>query len=155
MQQILTTLLVARFGIGYSARVSWRRAIAIVPIVVLASRGLCSDINWAGEYANENLLNGKAAFQLSIEQSGNAIEISFNAAHADGHGAAPDGGGQAKVTGKNTLEFKWEDSFSNSGTGTIRLAGKDIIVSMQTTRVEEPRCLVFYGENMRLKRVKQ
>jgi hypothetical protein len=111
-------------------------------------------VNWVGEYANENFLNGKAAFHLSIEQSGNAIEVSFNAAYADAHGAAPDGGGQAKVTGKSTLEFQWEDSFNNSGTGTIRLAGKDIIVSMKTTRVVDPRCLVFYGENTRLKRVK-
>lgn len=149
----LTTLLVARFAIGYSARVRWTRAIAIVPIVVLASRGLCSDNNWAGEYANENFLSGKAAFQLSIEQSGNVIEVSYNAAYADAHGAAPDGGGRAKITGKNTLEFKWQDSFKNSGTGTIRLTGKDIIVSMQTTRVEDSRCLVFYGDNMRLKRV--
>jgi hypothetical protein len=134
--------------------VKWSRAIAIVPIVALAARGLCSDNNWAGEYANENLLNGKAAFQLNIEQSGNVIEVSFNAAYTDAHGAAPDGRGEAKITGKNTLEFNWEDSFKNSGTGTIRLAGKEIIVSMQTTRVEDSRCLPFYGDNMRLKRVK-
>jgi hypothetical protein len=151
----LTTLLVARFAIGYSAHVKCSRAIAIVSIVLLASRGFCSDINWAGEYANENLLDGKAAFQLSIEQSGNAIEVSFNAAYADGHGAAPDGGGSAKITGKSTLEFKWEDSFNNAGTGTISLAGKNIIVSMKATRVEEPRCLAFYGDHMRLKRVKK
>ena len=147
-------LLGAHLGIGYSARVRWSRAIVIVPIVVLASRGLCSDNDWAGEYGNENLLDGKAAFQLNIEQSGNVIEVSFNAAYADAHGAAPDGGGRAKITGKNTLEFNWEDSFKNSGTGTIRLAGKEIIVSMQTTRVEDSRCLPFYGDNMRLKRVK-
>jgi hypothetical protein len=150
----LTTLLVARFAIGYSARVRWTRAIAIVPIVVLASRGLCSDNNWACEYANENFLSGKAAFQLSIEQSGNVIEVSFNAAYADAHGAAPDGGGQAKITGKNTLEFKWEDSFSNSGTGTIVRTGDGIKVSMKTTRVEDSRCLAFYSDNMRLKRMK-
>ena len=66
----------------------------------------------------------------------------------------PDGEGQARITGKNTLAFKWEDSFKNSGTGTIRGAGRDIVVSMKTTRVVDSRCLVFYGENMRLKRVK-
>ena len=130
------------------------RAIGIVSILALASQALCSDADWVGRYANENLLDGKAAFQLSIDQSGNAIEVSFNAAYADGHGAAPDGGGEAKITGSNALEFKWEDSFNNSGTGKIRRAGKDILVSMQPTRVEEPRCLFFYGANMRLKRVK-
>jgi hypothetical protein len=129
------------------------RFIGVLSILALASQALCSHTDWAGQYANENLLDGKAAFELSIEQSRNAIDVSFNAAYADGHGAAPDGGGEAKISGSNTLEFKWEDSFNNSGTGKITRAGKSIIVSMKATRVEEPRCLAFYGDNMRLKRV--
>ena len=111
--------------------------------------------NWAGEYADKNLLDGQAVFQMSIEQSGNAIQVSFDTAYVDAHGAAPDGEGQAKITGKNMLEFNWEDSFYNSGTGTITRAGSGVKVSMKTTRVAEPRCLAFYGENMRLKRVKK
>jgi hypothetical protein len=65
-----------------------------------------------------------------------------------------DGQGPAKIIGKNMLQFTWEDSFANSGTGTIARAGDRISVSMKTTRVADPRCLTFYGENMRLKRVK-
>jgi hypothetical protein len=110
--------------------------------------------NWAGEYATKISLNSEAVFELSIEQSGNAVQVSFNAAYADAHGAAPDGEGQAKITGKNKLAFNWEDSFQNSGTGTITRAGDGIVVSMKTTHVVESRCLVFYGQNMRLKRVK-
>jgi hypothetical protein len=110
--------------------------------------------NWAGEYADKNFLNRQAAFQMSIEQSGNAIQVSFDAAYADAHGAAPDGQGSANISGKNTLQFTWEDSFMNSGTGTIMRAGKDIIVSMNTNKVVDSRCLVFYGQNMRLKPVK-
>lgn len=91
---------------------------------------------------------------MSIEQSGNAIQVSFDAAYVDAHGAEPDGQGQAKIIGKNTLEFNWEDSFNNSGTGRITRAGEDIIVSMKTARVVDSRCLVFYGQKMRLKRVK-
>ncbi len=90
---------------------------------------------------------------MSIEQSGNTIQVSFDAVYSDGHGAAPEGQGPAKIKGKNTLEFKWEDSFMNSGTGTITRAGEDVIVSMKTTRVVESRCLAFYGQNMRLKRI--
>lgn len=115
---------------------------------------LSAEPNWTGEYASKNFLNGQAVFELSIQQSGNAVQISFDAAYADAHGAAPDGDGQAKVAGKNKLAFNWEDSFQNSGTGTIARAGDGIVVSMKTTHVEEPRCLPFYGENMRLKRVK-
>jgi hypothetical protein len=29
--------------------------------------------NWAGDYADKNLLDGQAVFQMSIEQSRNAI----------------------------------------------------------------------------------
>jgi hypothetical protein len=111
--------------------------------------------NWAGDYANNNFLNGQAAFQMSIEQSANAIKVSFDAAYTDAHGAAPDGGGQAKITGKNPLEFNWEDSFQNPGTGTIKRSGNGITVSMKPTRVVDSRCLVFYGDKMRLKRVKK
>jgi len=110
--------------------------------------------NWTGEYANKNFLNGEAVFQFSIEQSANAIKIAFDAAYNDAHGAVPDGEGQARITGKNTLEFKWEDSFENSGTGTFMRIGDGINVSMKTTRVVDSRCLAFYGQNMRLKRMK-
>jgi hypothetical protein len=108
--------------------------------------------NWAGEYVDKKFLNGRAVFQLSIEQSGGAMQVTFDAAYADGHGAAPEGQGPAKVSG-NTLQFRFEDSFSNSGTGTITRAGDDIILSMRTTHVADPRCLAFYGQNMRLKRI--
>src|SRR6516165_2568687 len=111
--------------------------------------------NWTGEYANKKFLNGEAVLQFSIELSANAIKIAFDAAYNDAHGAAPDGEGQATITGKNTLEFKWEDSFKNSGTGTIMRTGGGIIVSMKTMRVVDSRCLAFYGQKMRLKRVEK
>ena len=120
-----------------------------------ASNASSAEPNWAGEYADNKFLNGQAAFQLSIEQLGNAIHVSFDAAYSDAHGAAPDGEGSAKVTSKNTLEFRWEDSFNNSGTGTITRAREGVKVSMKTTRVVDSRCLVFYGQDMRLKRVKK
>jgi hypothetical protein len=107
---------------------------------------------WAGEYADKRFLGGSAVFQLSIEQSGSTLKVSFDAVYNDGHGAAPEADGPAKVSG-NTLTFKFEDSFKNSGTGTIIRAGNDIIVSINPTHVKEPRCLAFYGKNMRLKRV--
>ncbi len=108
--------------------------------------------SWAGEYRAEKFLNGRAVFQLTIEESGSAMQVTFDGAYVDGHGAAPEGQGPAKVSG-STLQFKFEDSFSNSGTGTIKRAGDDVILFMKTTRIKEARCLVFYQQNMRLKRV--
>ena len=108
--------------------------------------------NWASQYTDKKFLGGRAVFQLSIEQSGSAMQVSFDAAWADGHGAAPAAEGPASVSG-NTLTFKFEDTFKNSGTGTITRAGEDIIVSIKPTHVADPRCLAFYGQNMRLKRI--
>lgn len=119
-----------------------------------ASNTSSAEPNWAGEYADKKFLDGQAIFQMSIEQSGNAIQVSFDAAYNDAHGAAPDGQGPGRITTKDALKFKWKDSFKNSGTGRIIRAGEDIIVSMKTTRVVDSRCLPFYGQKMRLKRVK-
>jgi len=122
--------------------------------LILAAQ-LClagASVNWAGQYADKKFLGGRAVFQLTIEQSGSATQVSFDAAWADGHGAAPEAEGPARVSG-NTLTFKFEDTFKNSGTGTITRAGEDIIVSINSTHVADPRCLAFYGKNMRLKRV--
>ena len=107
---------------------------------------------WAGEYRAEKFLNGRAVFQLSIEQSGGAMQVTFDGAYTDAHGAAPEGQGAAKVSG-NTLQFKFEDSFGNTGTGTITRTSDGIIASMKTTHVADARCLAFYGQNMHLKRV--
>ena len=141
----------------YSSRVRWTGVVLLLAIApgAFASNTASADLKWAGEYADKNFLRGQAAFQMSIEQSGNSIRVSFDAAYVDAHGAAPDGGGQAKITSKNALQFNWEDSFNNSGTGTIRQTGDGIVVSMKTTRVVDSRCLVFYGETMRLKRAKK
>jgi len=132
--------------------VFWR-----VILTAFLTLGICLTVDaadsrsWAGEYGDKKFLNGRAVFQLSIEQSGNAMQVTFDGAYVDAHGAAPEGQGPAKIFG-NTLQFKFEDSFGNSGTGTITRAGDDIIVSMKTSHVVDARCLAFYGQNMRLKR---
>jgi hypothetical protein len=71
---------------------------------------------------------------------------------AAGHGATPDATGAGKVNG-NAAQFTWKDSQGNTGTGTINLAGDDIVVSLKTVHVADPRCLAFYRDNMKLKRI--
>jgi len=128
--------------------------LASIALGATASTIFSAEPTWAGEYADKKFLNGQAVFQMSIQQSGNTIQVAFDAAYVDAHGAAPEGDGLANSTGANRLEFKWEDSFKNSGTGTITRANEGITVSMKTARVVDSRCLTFYGQNMRLKRVK-
>jgi hypothetical protein len=127
-------------------------ATAFVAVAICVTACAADSQSWAGQYTEKKFLGGRAVFQLTIEQSGGAMQVSFDAAWVDGHGAAPEAEGPAKVAG-NTVTFKFEDTFKNSGTGTITRAGDDIIVSLNPTHVEEPRCLAFYGKNMRLKRV--
>jgi hypothetical protein len=107
--------------------------------------------NFAGEYADKNYLHGKSVFQLSVEQGGNDVGLFFSAANNDGSGAGPEGQGRGKVTSKGTVEFKWSDSFKNSGTGTITKSGTDVIISLTPTHVADSRCLSFYSTNIHLK----
>jgi hypothetical protein len=127
----------------------------IVTLLVVAFSRLSVEAadssGWVGEYTDKKFLSSRAVFQLSIEQSGSAMHIRFDAVWVDGHGAAPEADGPGKVSG-NTLTFKWEDSFKNSGTGTITRAGDDVLVTLNATKVADQSCLQFYGKNMRLKR---
>lgn len=124
-------------------------------VIVLAAMGMvlaAGPAKFDGEFVDKKFLNGQGVFEFSVHQSGNALEIGFDAAYSDGHGAAPDATGAGKVNG-NTAEFIWKDSFGNTGTGMMNLAGDDIMVSMKTVHVVDSRCLVFYRENMKLKRI--
>jgi hypothetical protein len=126
-----------------------------VSVIAIITPALAAEQNWTGEFSDKNFLNGKAVFQLSIEQSGKTIQVAFDAVYNDGHGAAPEGSGTAKSSGKDGLEFRWQDNFRNGGTGRITRAGDDLIVSIKATRVGDTRCLDFYRENIRLKRAKR
>jgi FlaG/FlaF family flagellin (archaellin) len=119
--------------------------IAISPALAAAPAG------FTGEWADKNYLKGKGVFQLSLEQKGSDVSVFLSAGRSDGSGAAPDADGKGKVTAKGTVEFTWEDSFKNSGTGTIKRAGNDVVVSLKPTHVIDSRCLEFYGDNIRLK----
>lgn len=127
---------------------------------VLASAGLllstmflaaAAPSNFHGEWADKKFLKGQAVFQMSLEQNGNNVLVFFSAAYNDGHGATPEADAKGKVTSKGTVEFQWKDSFKNSGTGTITRDGADVIVSIKPTKVVDSRCVVFYGDNLRLK----
>jgi hypothetical protein len=128
----------------------------ILAIMALAIAAIAADApSFTGEYADKKLLGGNAVLQMSLEQSGNTVSVWFSAVRNDGQGADPEATATGKVTGKGAVEFSFTDSFKNSGTGTIVRAGDDIVVSMKATRVADSRCVPFYGQNMRLKRVKK
>lgn len=82
--------------------------------------------SFAGEYADKLYQKGSAAFHMSIEGSGNNPQVWFTVGKNNGSGSAPEAQGAGKINGKGALEFKFEDSCHNSGTGTITRSGEDI-----------------------------
>jgi FlaG/FlaF family flagellin (archaellin) len=120
-------------------------------VIAISPALAAAPASFAGEWADKNYLKGKGVFQLSLEQKDSDVSVFFSAAHNDGSGAAPEANGKGKATGKGMVEFTWEDSFKNSGTGTIKRAGNEVVVSLKPTHVIDSRCLEFYGDNIRLK----
>jgi hypothetical protein len=129
------------------------KALAIFAAAFLLHFSAAAAPNFAGEYADKKFLNGQGVFQMSLEQSGNDVSVFFSAVYNSGQGAAPEADATGHVTAKGVVEFHFQDSLRNAGTGTITRAGDDVIVSIKTSRVADPRCLVFYKQNMRLKHV--
>ena len=130
---------------------SWLCKSVVILLVTTGTALSAGAAKFDGEFADKKFLNGQGVFEFSVHQSGNALEIGFDAAYSDGHGATPDATGAGQVNG-NTAQFTWKDSFGNTGTGTISLAGDDIVVSMKAVHVADPRCSEFYRQNMKLKR---
>jgi FlaG/FlaF family flagellin (archaellin) len=120
-------------------------------VIVISPALAAAPASFTGEWADKNYLKGKGVFQLSLEQKGNDVSVFFSAGRSDGSGPDPEANGKGKVTGKGTVEFKWEDSFKNSGTGTVKRIGNEALVSIKPTHVADSRCLEFYGDNIRLK----
>ena len=128
---------------------------AILTFLSVESAFASGPANFAGEYADKKFMNGAAILQLSLEQTGSKVSIFFSGVRHDGQGAAPEFDSTGTVTGKGAVEFKFEDGMKNSGTGTITRAGDDVLLSLKPTHVADPRCLPFYGKNMRLTRLKK
>ena len=128
----------------------------IVAILATAITAYAADSpNFAGEYADKKFMSGQAVLQLSLEQSGKKVAIFFSGVRNDGQGAAPEFNTGGTISSKGIVEFKFEDDLKNSGSGTISRAGDDVLISIKATRVADPRAVRFYGQNMRLKRVKK
>ena len=130
----------------------WLCKSVLIVLVTIGPVLAAGPAKFDGEFADKKFLNGQGVFEFSVHQSGDELEIVFDAAYSDGHGATPDATGAGKVNG-SSAQFTWKDSQGNTGTGTISLSGDDIIVSMTPVHVADSRCLVFYRQKMKLKRV--
>ena len=131
---------------------SWLGKSAVILLATIGTALTAGSAKFDGEFVDKKFLNGQGVFEFSVHRSGNALDIGFDAAYSDGHGATPDATGAGKANG-NTAQFTWKDSYGNTGTGTISLAGEDIVVSMKPVHVADPRCLAFYRQNIKLKRI--
>ena len=125
-------------------------------VFLLFTLGICAcatdkpAIDFSGHY--ELAKSSKAVFAADVQQKGTTAAVSFSASRQDGSGAAPDGDGKGRLNSRGELEFKFSDSFENTGTATLRRKGNVFRLSMKMTKVVEPRAVVFYGDHL-LKRV--
>jgi hypothetical protein len=119
-------------------------------VFLAAALAVAKEPSWTGNYGNKQYLNGKAVFQLNVLEQGGQISVDFDAVFNDGHGCAPEASGLATAVDNDTLKFTFTDTAGNAGTGTIKRAGNDVIISVHATRVADRSCLVFYGNNIRL-----
>jgi hypothetical protein len=120
--------------------------------IALAAFSAAPPATFDGEYVDKKFLNGTAVFEFSIHQSRNALDIAFDAAYSDAHGATPDATGAGKVNG-NGAQFTWKDSSGNTGIGTITLTPDGVNVSLKPIHVNDSSCLVFDRDNIHLKRI--
>lgn len=121
----------------------------LIVFLWIAVQSVCADpsvgvVIFTGHY---ELADKKAnhSFSLDITQTAAKADLSFSAAMADGSGAAPDGDGQGQMR-SGVLTFTFKDSFENEGSGTL-VKKKDVYhLTINVTKVVEPRPLRFYGE---------
>jgi hypothetical protein len=130
------------------------RVFAILMLLLATMFAADTANNFTGEYADKKFMNGQAVLQMSLDQAGNKVTIFFSGVRNDGQGAAPEINTSGTVTG-GKVQFKFTDDFNNVGTGTITRSGEDMVVSIKVSKVADSRCLPFYPEGLRLKRIKK
>ena len=124
--------------------VKYTAIILILSLAFIAHGADAPANDFTGHYELVKTL--KTAFSLDVQQKGKTAMVSFVAGHVNGSGATPDGGGKGTLTDKGELKFEWTDSFENSGTAVLRRDGKTYHLSMKSTKVEDSRALVHYGD---------
>ena len=78
-----------------------KTAATVVVLALLCLTASAADPGWVGEFTDKKFLNGRAVFQLSIEQSGSGMNVRFDAAWNDGHAAAPERMDRGRFPGKH------------------------------------------------------
>src|SRR4029453_7160258 len=68
----------------------WLCKSAVILLATIGTTLTAGPAKFDGEFVDKKFLNGQGVFQFSVHQSGNALDIAFDAAYSDGHGATPD-----------------------------------------------------------------
>lgn len=114
-------------------------------LICTLARATPPTVNYTGHYELADTKTG-TAFSLDLTQTGSKAEFSFSAAMSDGSGAAPDGDGKGHLDKNGVLIFTFSDSFENEGTGTLEHKKDGYRLTLNVTKVAEPRPLRFYGD---------
>jgi hypothetical protein len=131
-----------------AVRGTWGAALGVSVLFFLAmpaSRAGTDAPNFTGHYELADK-NADRSFSLDVTEPGALVVLSFSAAMNDGSGAAPDGDGKGALDKSGGLAFTFKDSFDNEGTGTLVQEKGSYHLLLNATKVNDPRCLRFYGD---------
>ncbi len=68
----------------------WLCKSAVILLAMIGTAPAAGPAKFDGEFVDKRFLNGQGVFEFSVHQSGNALDIAFDAAYSDWHSATPD-----------------------------------------------------------------
>jgi hypothetical protein len=77
---------------------SWLCKSAVILPATIGTTLTSGPAKFDGAFVDKKFLNGQGVFQFSVHQSSNALDIGFDAAYSDGHGATLMPPGRARST---------------------------------------------------------
>jgi len=63
---------------------SWLCKSAVILLATIGTTLTAGPAKFDGEFVDKKILNGQGVFQFSVHQSGNALDIAFDAAYSEG-----------------------------------------------------------------------
>jgi hypothetical protein len=129
------------------------KVLCVAAFIAATANALSKTAADASDFSGEYAVNNQAAhtfFHLGIEQNGATLQFAFDAGRDNGQGAAPEGTGTGRIAGAKA-NIKFQDSFGNSGIGTLTRSADGMALSLNATRIADRRAAEFYAKPLQLK----
>lgn len=102
---------------------------------------LVGSFSTSDRYSERNNIS----LSISVRREEGGYRLGFQGMGHALHGHAPEGSGYGRIK-DGVFRFKFEDSFSNRGSGTFRKVGDHYLLHIDISDVAEPSILSAYGD---------